>query len=37
VPNLSDPTPPLNSTLDDTSSTMDQLGGAGAAIKGLFS
>jgi hypothetical protein len=37
IPNLSDPTVPLNSTLDDTSSTMDELGGAGAAIKGLFS
>lgn len=37
IPNLSDPTVPLNSTLDDTSSTMDELGGVGAAIKGLFS
>lgn len=36
VPNLSDPTVPLGGTLDDTSSAMDQLGGAGAAIKGLF-
>lgn len=36
VPNLSDPTVPLSGTLDDTSSAMDQLGGAGAAIKGLF-
>lgn len=36
VPNLSDPTPPLNGTLAETSSTMDQLGGAGGAIKGLF-
>jgi len=36
VPELSDPTPPLNNTLDDTSSTMDELGGSGAAISGLF-
>lgn len=36
VPNLSDPTVPLSGTLDDTSSAMDELGGSGAAIKGLF-
>ena len=36
VPELSDPTPPLKDTLGDVAATMDELGGAGAAITGLF-
>ena len=36
IPNLSDPTVPLNNTLNDVKSAMSELGGLGDAIKGLF-